>query len=125
MFWRRKRDDAAETTDDRPEIDLEAQEPDPADFDVDEAEPEPTDRTTPPPVASPERPPEAVPDPPTEPEAQLGALARAAAMQPLFADADADIEIAMEQGLERTRGSFMTRLRDALAAGPDGPAAAS
>jgi fused signal recognition particle receptor len=41
-------------------------------------------------------------------------------MKPLFADADADLEVAMEQGLERTRGGFMTRLREALAAGPDG-----
>jgi fused signal recognition particle receptor len=41
-------------------------------------------------------------------------------MKPLFADTDADIEVALERGLERTRGGFMTRLRDALSAGPDG-----
>ena len=52
----------------------------------------------------------------------LSPLARAAAMKPLFADADADIEAAMEHGLERTRGGFMHRLRDALSGGPDGAA---
>jgi fused signal recognition particle receptor len=41
-------------------------------------------------------------------------------MKPLFADADADIEVAMEHGLERTRGGFMNRLREALVGGPDG-----
>jgi fused signal recognition particle receptor len=51
----------------------------------------------------------------------LSPLARAAAMGPLFANSDEEIEEAFEQGLERTRGSFMTRLRGALAAGPDGP----
>jgi fused signal recognition particle receptor len=54
------------------------------------------------------------------PEA-LSPLARAAALGPLFADSEDEIEEAFEQGLERTRTSFVTRLRGALAAGPDGP----
>ena len=64
--------------------------------------------------------PPAVPEPP--PAEPVGALARAAAFKPLFAEADEDIEVAFEQGLERTRDGFMSRLRGALAAGPDGPA---
>ena len=48
--------------------------------------------------------------PEPEPEA-LSPLARAAAFKPLFADTDEEIEVAFEQGLERTRGGFMTRLR--------------
>jgi fused signal recognition particle receptor len=51
----------------------------------------------------------------------VGALARAAAFKPLFADSDDEIEVAFEHGLERTRDSFVSRLRGALAAGPDGP----
>ena len=102
MFWRRKPDDApnedatdAATPDSDP--------PDGAALDADAVE-------------------QAGAATQTESPAGLGPLARAAAMKPLFADADADIEVAMEHGLERTRGGFMTRLRDALAAGPDGPA---
>src|SRR5690349_20116879 len=58
--------------------------------------------------------------PPTHHRPRPRPLARAAAMKPHFTDADADLEVAMEQGFERTRGGFMTRLREALAAGPDG-----
>src|SRR5690349_2838539 len=107
MFWRRRRDEPAETAqpEAHEEVDLDAAEPDPSAFD-----PDPTVAT------APEAPAPAPADP------VLGPLARAAAMKPLFADADADIEIALEQGLERTRGGFMTRLRDAFAAGPDGAA---
>jgi fused signal recognition particle receptor len=110
MFWRRKRDEPG----DRPaeetpaEIDLDAPEPDPSDFDL---EPADADAAEPAPPPLP---------PPAEPEAALGPLARAAAMKPLFAEADDEIEVAMEHGLERTRGGFMSRLREALASGPDG-----
>ena len=106
MFWRRKRDEAAEP-DARAEPDLDAPEPDPSAFEI-ATEPDEPDALS------------AEPEPEPEPEPQLGPLARAAAMKPLFADGDADIEVAMERGLERTRGGFMTRLRDALSAGPDG-----
>jgi fused signal recognition particle receptor len=93
MFWRRKRDEAP-----------------------DASEPSGDAARTPPSIA-PEPP---SPEPPVaEP---LGALSRAAAYKPLFADSDAEIEVAFEQGLERTRDGFMARLRGALAAGPDGPA---
>jgi fused signal recognition particle receptor len=117
MFWRRKREgpaDAAEA--ERPEIDLDAPEPDPSEFELGEAADvdagsEVDASVTPVPVA---------PGPTPEPEPALGPLARAAAMKPLFADADADIEVAMEHGLERTRGGFMNRLREALVGGPDG-----
>ncbi len=107
MFWRRKRDEPADRPDDQsePEIDLEAPEPDASEFDLEEpgpAGPEPVVAPTP------------------EPEPALGPLSRAAAMKPLFADADDEIEIAMEHGLERTRGGFVSRLREALASGPDG-----
>jgi fused signal recognition particle receptor len=117
MFWRRKREepaDAAEAA--RPEIDLDAREPDPSEFELGEAADvdagsEVDASVTSDPVA---------PGPTPEPEPALGPLARAAAMKPLFADADADIEVAMEHGLERTRGGFMNRLREALVGGPDG-----
>ena len=112
MFWRRKRDepDAAESPD---ETNFDAPEPDASEFEIDELAASVT-----------EAPQAAVTDakPPPEPEPVLGPLARAAAMKPLFAEADVDVEAALEQGLERTRGRFMSRLRDALAGGPDGAA---
>jgi fused signal recognition particle receptor len=112
MFWRRKREDPSDRVDEPlPEIDLDAAEPDPSDFELGEEEAPPEAPSTPPPPETPLRP---------EPEPVLSPLARAAAMKPLFADADADLEVAMEHGLERTRGGFMSRLRDALTAGPDG-----
>ena len=108
MFWRRKRGEPAEP-DARDEVDLDAPEPDPSAFDVDDGADTGADAAA-----------EPAAEPATEPEPALGPLARAAAMKPLFADSDADIEVALERGLERTRGGFMTRLRDALSAGPDG-----
>jgi fused signal recognition particle receptor len=117
MFWRRKREEPADAAEaERPEIDLDAPEPDPSEFELGEAADvdagsEVDASVTPVPVA---------PGPTPEPEPALGPLARAAAMKPLFADADADIEVAMEHGLERTRGGFMNRLREALVGGPDG-----
>ncbi len=113
MFWRRKRDEPDVEPAESPEIDLDAPEPDPADFgpDVDEVESAPSDAAfTPPPLAA--------SDPASE---ALSPLARAAAFKPLFADTEEEIEEALEQGLERTRGGFMTRLRGALSGGPDGP----
>jgi fused signal recognition particle receptor len=113
MFWRRKRDEAAELgADATPEIDLAAPEPDPSEFDVDDTD---ADAADPRPDGGP-----APAATPVEREPAVGALARAAAMKPLFADADPEIEAAMEQGLERTRGGFMSRLREALAGGEDG-----
>ncbi|HET7472686.1 MAG TPA: signal recognition particle-docking protein FtsY [Candidatus Limnocylindrales bacterium] len=114
MFWRRKREDPAEPAS-RDEIDLEAPEPDASEFGLDDGHRAAAEAPTRAAI-EPEREPE------PEPEPALGPLARAAAMKPLFADADADLEVAMEQGLERTRGGFMHRLRDALASGPDGAA---
>jgi fused signal recognition particle receptor len=122
MFWRRKREDEpgipAESA---PEIDLDAPEPDAADFGSDSvvAEPPPEPVVALPEVAEP--PPAPAEPPPAPAEPALSPLARAAAFKPLFADSDAEIEEALEQGLERTRGGFMDRLRGALAAGPDGP----
>ena len=108
MFWRRKREEpTGEPEPERPEIDLDAPEPDASEFELDDVD------------GSAEADPIAA-GPVVEPEPVLGPLARAAAMKPLFADADADLEVAMEHGLERTRGGFMSRLRDALSAGPDG-----
>jgi fused signal recognition particle receptor len=117
MFWRRKRDEpAAEPEAERPEIDLDAPEPDASEFSLDEADDVDAASDVDAAVSADQ----AAPGPTPEPSPALGPLARAAAMKPLFADADADIEVAMEHGLERTRGGFMNRLREALAAGPDG-----
>ena len=121
MFWRRNRDEAPAEIDREEaavEPDLDAPEPDAADFGADSV------------VAEPQRS-EPEPEPEREPEPKrvesdpapevLSPLARAAAFKPLFADTDEEIEEAFEHGLERTRGGFMTRLRGALAGGPDGP----
>jgi fused signal recognition particle receptor len=125
MFWRRKREEPAGEPESSPEIDLDAPEPDPSDFEVED---EAGDRdAAEAPEAEPVEPVEGVeaaapPPPPPEPDPEtLSPLARAAAFKPLFADTDEEIEVAFEHGLERTRGGFMTRLRGALAAGPDGP----
>jgi fused signal recognition particle receptor len=117
MFWRRKRDEpAAEPEAERPEIDLDAPEPDASEFSLDEADDVDAASDVDAAVGAAQ----VAPSPTPEPSPALGPLARAAAMKPLFAAADADIEVAMEHGLERTRGGFMNRLREALAAGPDG-----
>jgi fused signal recognition particle receptor len=115
MFWRRKRDEpAGRPEESQPEIDLDAPEPDEADFalDDDAVNESPSGPATLSPAPEPAAPPTS--------DVPLGPLARAAAMKPLFADADDEIEVAMEHGLERTRGGFMSRLRDAFVAGPDG-----
>jgi len=121
MFWRRKREEPAGEPESSPEIDLDAPEPDPSDFEV-EVEGDERDAAEPPEaveaVDAIEAPTRSEPEPELE---TLSPLARAAAFKPLFADTDEEIEVAFEHGLERTRGGFMTRLRDALAAGPDGP----
>jgi fused signal recognition particle receptor len=130
MFWRRKREEPGGEADPdlSPEIDLDAPEPDPSEFDPAEDDPAEAPAA---PAAPPAPPlpwpaaPAAPPAPPVEPAGPqsevVSPLARAAAFKPLFAEADADIEEAFEHGLERTRGGFMTRLRGALASGPDGP----
>jgi fused signal recognition particle receptor len=115
MFWRRKRDEPEDRPEEpQPEIDLDAPEPDEADFAGDDQVSDEFGSVSAPPSA----PPGSVAPPAAE--VPLGPLARAAAMKPLFADADDEIEVAMEHGLERTRSGFMSRLRDAFAAGPDG-----
>jgi fused signal recognition particle receptor len=116
MFWRRKREDEPAPHDESapsPEVDLDAPEPDPADFGPDSVVAE----------AEPGKPEPAEPAAagPTPGAPAASALARAAAFKPLFADSDEEIEEALEHGLERTRGGFMDRLRGALAGGPDGP----
>jgi fused signal recognition particle receptor len=117
MFWRRKREEPADAAEaERPEIDLDAPEPDPSEFGLDEADDVDAASDVDAAVGADQ----AAPGPTPEPSPALGPLARAAAMKPLFADADADIEVAMEHGLERTRGGFMNRLREALVGGPDG-----
>ncbi|HXI79499.1 MAG TPA: signal recognition particle-docking protein FtsY [Verrucomicrobiae bacterium] len=95
MFWRRRREEAPADADaSPPEIDLDAPEPDPSDFDLPaEVEPEPVAPT---------------PEP---------LIARPAAPKPLFADpifADPEPIVALDRGLARTRGGFMTRLRGFL-----------
>jgi fused signal recognition particle receptor len=103
VFWRRKPGDAAPAgAPDEPDV-LGGEPAEPAQPAAPAADATETERA------------------PAAAEPDLGPLARAAAMKPLFADVDPEIEMAMEHGLERTRGGFMNRLRDALASGPDGP----
>ncbi len=113
MFWRRKRDEPETEPDASPEIDLDAPEPDPAAFgpDAEAGGSAPPDAVVASAATAESAPPSETPSP----------LARAAAFKPLFADTDDEIEEALEQGLERTRGGFMTLLRGALSGGPDGP----
>ena len=95
MFWRRKPDEAEESS---------------------------QQESTPEPAAPPEpSPPEPSPPEPSPPASGFD--------RPLFADFDddepagggADDEVRLEHGLERTRGSFVSRLRDHLGGGPEGP----
>ncbi len=99
MFWRRKKDDEATDTP-LPEIDLEAPEPDPADFDL-----EPSETAWPAP--EPSAPEAAEPEPPAPPPLPPGALW---APVPPPAEPPGDLEA----GLARTRGGFVSRLRGIL-----------
>jgi fused signal recognition particle receptor len=110
MFWRPKKDDEAATGADAPEIDLDAPEPDPSDFDI-----EPGLETNS--VADPENlaalvaAVEALPEPVAEP---IPSPERAGAPQAFEPEGDLDA------GLARTRGGLMSRLRGFLGSGgPD------
>jgi len=118
MFWRRKRDEPADPAADEPQArtGVDPAQADAAELTPDEGVDDEFDSQEPGQAPAAGHEPAAAP----EGDVALGPLARAAAMKPLFADADAEIEIAMEHGLERTRGGFMSRLRDAFAGGPDG-----
>jgi fused signal recognition particle receptor len=107
MFWRRRREEAPADADaPPPEIDLDAPEPDPSDFDLATEialEPPESAQATPAPVA-----------PRSEP---VPATAPTPALKPLFADpifAEPEPVVALDRGLARTRGGFMTRLRGFL-----------
>jgi len=127
MFWRRKRDEPRETdaeTDREvglPEIDLDAPEPDPADFlddpsGDDERDPAPEPAPTSSVGAESEPVEDSVPSAPPTPRP---------ALRPLFADFDDDVpepQQRLDHGLERTRGAFVSRLRGFLASdAPGGP----
>ena len=122
MFWRRKKDDEAATDATAPEIDLDAPEPDPSDF---ELEPVPAAETGADPAEA-----EALSDP--EHLADLVAAVEAhpepVATSPSPAEPEATLRLAepegdLDAGLARTRGGFMSRLRGFLGSG--GPAEAS
>jgi fused signal recognition particle receptor len=107
MFWRRRREDAppddAEALGDEghalPEIDLDAPEPDPSEFDRGDKATADND-VAPEPLA-----------PVPKPEAFTAPLDT----RPLFAAFDEpDAAVALDEGLARTRGGFMTRLRGFL-----------
>ena len=101
MFRRRRRDDEPAVEAEpppagqaRPDIDLDAPEPDQSEYDLDKVEPDSLA--------------EATDDPSTEPEAERATDDASAA--------------ALDQGLARTRGGFMARLRGFLVGeGADGP----
>jgi fused signal recognition particle receptor len=118
MFWRRKKDDEPPTETDAPEIDLDAREPDEADFELDED------------VAR-----EAQVEAPTEPEAdpehladlvaRVDALPEPTVVPPPYqpepepATRESEPGGDLDAGLARTRGGFMSRLRGFLGGGPD------
>jgi fused signal recognition particle receptor len=119
MFWRRKRDDeaAADTNSaetETPEIDLDAPEPDAADFELDTdsaadltADPEHLADL----VATVE----ALPDPVAADPAAAESAVEAPQPAPLPVEPEGDLDA----GLARTRGGFMSRLRGFLGSGPD------
>jgi fused signal recognition particle receptor len=124
MFWRRKREERP-ADEERPEIDLDAPEPAPEDFELDEDE-EPAQRD-----AS-DRGLDADPAPGSDAEWSLVATDRAEASAPSEDDPPAspstvaavveEAPATLDHGLERTRGGFMSRLRGILGGGPDGAA---
>jgi fused signal recognition particle receptor len=104
MFWRRKTDDEAADTP-PPEIDFEAPERDPADFDL-----EPSEIVPPapePPAPEPPAPEAVEPEPPTVAPLPPGAL-WAPVPPPAAPPGD------LEAGLAKTRGGFVSRLRGLL-----------
>ena len=110
MFWRRKRDgstDGADESSPLPDVDLDAPEPDPSEFDL---EPDEVHGK-----------PENVAAPPT-PEVSA---ATESPLRPLFAgfddETDEPPEVRLDHGLERTRGAFMSRLRGFLGSEEGGP----
>jgi fused signal recognition particle receptor len=124
MFWRRKKDDEPPTaagaamTDpgvaetEIPEIDLEAPEPDPSDFDI-KPEPEATTVADPEDLAGLVAAVEAMPEPAAEPSPLPEP-------EPGPAPLPVEPEGNLDAGLARTRGGFMSRLRGFLGSGdPD------
>src|SRR2546427_3478762 len=119
MFWRRKKDNEAAPDATAPEIDLDAPEPDPSDF---ELEPVPGAETGADPAEA-----EALSDP--EHLADLVAAVEPhpepVATSPSPAEPEATLRPAepegdLDAGLARTRGGFMSRLRGFLGSGgPD------
>jgi fused signal recognition particle receptor len=105
MFWRRKKDDdgPAEPT---PEIDLDASEPDASEFELEEDEPGGAAEAAEIPQELAQPPAEVVEAPPTpKPDALWG---------PGIGPPPADVRPALDAGLARTRGAFVTRLRGFL-----------
>jgi fused signal recognition particle receptor len=114
MFWRRRREDAPPDDGQPPEIDLDAAEPDPSEFDL------PADDQAAPDQAAPD---EAAPKPIAEPSASEP-VAAPRDLRPLFADpifAGPEPALALDHGLARTRDGFMTRLRGYLGEDGAGP----
>jgi fused signal recognition particle receptor len=121
LFWRRKRDDDRPADPSVPEIDLEAPEPDPADFELAAAEPV----GSMPVESSPEE--FAVEEPPgpsrlSEPEpGPLPAPRPDALWGPGIGPPPVDVGPALDIGLAKTRGSLVTSLRGII--GADGETA--
>jgi fused signal recognition particle receptor len=114
MFWRRRRDDApADEGQPLPEIDLDAPEPIASDF---ELPAEPTADAAADAAADAEPVPAQPVDVPPAPAPRD--------LRPLFADpifAEPEPALALDHGLARTRGGFVTRLREYLGEEGDGP----
>jgi len=119
MFWRRKKDDEPPTGTDAPEIDLDAPEPDEADFDL---EPDTADAQT---AAETEAAVEADPEHLADLVAAVGALPEPVTAPPRHEPepepppSPVEPEGDLDAGLARTRGGFMSRLRGFLGGGPD------
>jgi fused signal recognition particle receptor len=120
MFWRRKKDDEPPRETDAPEIDLDAPEPDEADFELDD------DVATEPGAEAPVE-----PETEADPEHLADLVARVEALpepavaplpyqpEPEPASREPEPEGDLNAGLARTRGGFMSRLRGFLGGGPD------
>jgi fused signal recognition particle receptor len=107
MFWRRNKDDERPAEEQLPEIDLDAPEPDAADF-----EPEPAA-----PVAVE---PEADAEPPTAHEPESVPAPRPGALWgPGIGPPPADVSRDLDAGLARTRGAFVSKLRGFLGDGDE------
>jgi fused signal recognition particle receptor len=116
MFWRRRREDAPlDEGEPRPEIDLDAPEPDPSEFELPDDPLASDDELAPDVHVAAE-----LPAPLAEPPAEALPVAAPPDPRPLFAEPDE--AIALDEGLARTRGGFITRLRGFLGGeGSEGP----